>query len=82
MMADIKSYPFYFLSKSMMPVQRGINFALRGNELDKDEFDLDVKNVEGLFGEMTTMLRSWSLYERFIASQCKVGSKSIYAIIY
>ncbi|EXM34456.1 hypothetical protein FOTG_01294 [Fusarium oxysporum f. sp. vasinfectum 25433] len=41
MMADIKSYPFYFLSKSMMPVQRGINFALRGNELDKDEFDLD-----------------------------------------
>ncbi|QKD56349.2 COG4 transport protein-domain-containing protein [Fusarium oxysporum Fo47] len=58
MMADIKSYPFYFLSKSMMP-------------LDKDEFDLDVKNVEGLFGEMTTMLRSWSLYERFIASQCK-----------
>ncbi|KAK2673715.1 Conserved oligomeric Golgi complex, subunit 4 [Fusarium oxysporum f. sp. vasinfectum] len=66
MMADIKSYPFYFLSKSMMPVQRGINFALRGNELDKDEFDLDVKNVEGLFGEMTTMLRSWSLYERFI----------------
>ncbi|KAG6998336.1 Conserved oligomeric Golgi complex subunit 4 [Fusarium oxysporum f. sp. conglutinans] len=71
MMADIKSYPFYFLSKSMMPVQRGINFALRGNELDKDEFDLDVKNVEGLFGEMTTMLRSWSLYERFIASQCK-----------
>ncbi|KAH7199616.1 COG4 transport protein-domain-containing protein [Fusarium oxysporum] len=71
MMADIKSYPFYFLPKSMMPVQRGISFALRGNELDKDEFDLDVKNVEGLFGEMTTMLRSWSLYERFIASQYK-----------
>ncbi|KAJ4048637.1 Golgi transport complex subunit 4 [Fusarium oxysporum] len=71
MMADIKSFPFYFLSKSMIPVQRGINFALRGNELDKDEFDLDVKNVEGLFGKMTTMLRSWSLYERFIASQCK-----------
>lgn len=82
MMADVKSYPFYFLSKSMMPVPRGISFALRGNELDKDEFDLDVKNVEGLFGEMTTMLRSWSLYERFIASQCKVGSKSIYAVIY
>ncbi|KAF5710234.1 conserved oligomeric golgi complex component 4 [Fusarium mundagurra] len=71
MMADIKSYPFFFLSKSMMPVQRGISFALRGNELKKDDSDLDVKKVEGLFGEMTTMLRSWSLYKRFISSKCK-----------
>ncbi|KAF5551835.1 conserved oligomeric golgi complex component 4 [Fusarium phyllophilum] len=71
MMADIKSYPFFFLSKSMMPVQRGISFALRGNELKKDDSGLDVKKVEGLFGEMTTMLRSWSLYKRFIASKCK-----------
>ncbi|KAG5810628.1 hypothetical protein H9Q71_005366 [Fusarium xylarioides] len=71
MMADIKSYPFSFLSKSMMPVQRGISFALRGNELKKDEFDLHTKNVDGLFGEMTTMLRSWSLYKRYIASKCK-----------
>ncbi|KAF5254195.1 hypothetical protein FANTH_1077 [Fusarium anthophilum] len=70
-MADIKSYPFSFLSKSMMPVQRGLNFALRGNELKKDEFDLDVKKVERLFGEMTTMLRNWSLYKRFIANKCK-----------
>ncbi|KAF5644183.1 conserved oligomeric golgi complex component 4 [Fusarium tjaetaba] len=70
-MADIKSYPFSFLSKSMMPVQRGTSFAFRGNELKKDEFDLDVKKVEGLFVEMTTMLRSWSLYKRFIASKCK-----------
>ncbi|KAF5611168.1 conserved oligomeric golgi complex component 4 [Fusarium subglutinans] len=70
-MADIKSYPFFFLSKSMMPVQRGLNFALRGNELKKDDFDLDVKKVEGLFGQMTTMLRNWSLYKRFIANKCK-----------
>ncbi|KAF5565988.1 conserved oligomeric golgi complex component 4 [Fusarium napiforme] len=71
MMADIKSYPFSFLSKSMMPVQRGISFALRGNEMKKDEFVLEVKHVERLFEEMTTMLRSWSLYKRFIASKCK-----------
>ncbi|KAF5703088.1 conserved oligomeric golgi complex component 4 [Fusarium globosum] len=71
MMADIKSYPFSFLSKSMVPFQRGINFALRGNEPSKDEFNLDVKKVEGLFGEMTSMLKSWSLYKRFITSKCK-----------
>ncbi|CVK91198.1 related to conserved oligomeric golgi complex component 4 [Fusarium mangiferae] len=71
MMADIKSYPFSFLSKSMMPFQRGINFALRGNEPSKDEFNLDVKKVEGLLGEMTSMLKSWSLYKRFITSKCK-----------
>ncbi|KAF5621911.1 conserved oligomeric golgi complex component 4 [Fusarium sp. NRRL 52700] len=71
MMTDIKSYPFSFLSKSMMPVQRGIGFALRGNEPKKDDFDLDVKKVEGLFGEMTTMLKNWSLYKQFIASKCK-----------
>ncbi|KAG7412917.1 Conserved oligomeric Golgi complex subunit 4 [Fusarium oxysporum f. sp. rapae] len=41
MMADIKSYPFSFLSESMMPVQRGISFALRGNEPNKEEFDLE-----------------------------------------
>ncbi|KAF5972450.1 conserved oligomeric golgi complex component 4 [Fusarium bulbicola] len=70
-MADIKSYPFSFLLKSMMPAQKGIGFGLRGNELNEDELDLDVKRVEGLFGDMTTMLRSWSLYKRFIASQCK-----------
>ncbi|KAH7168520.1 COG4 transport protein-domain-containing protein [Fusarium sp. MPI-SDFR-AT-0072] len=53
MMADIKSYPFSFLSESMMPVQRGISFALRGNEPNKEEFDLE----------------NWSLYKRFIAKE-------------
>jgi conserved oligomeric Golgi complex subunit 4 len=82
MMADVKSYPFSFLSKSMMPVQRGISFTLRGNELNKDELNFEVKKVEGLFGEMTTMLKSWSFYKRFISLQCKVSSNSIHAIPY
>lgn len=81
-MADIKSYPFSFLSKSMVPFQRGISFALRGNETNKDKFNLDVKKVEELFGEMTSMLRSWSLYKRLVTSRCKVRNKSMYAIIY
>ncbi|KAF9762837.1 hypothetical protein IL306_003305 [Fusarium sp. DS 682] len=73
-MADIKSYPFSILLKSMMPVEKGIGFALRSTEPNKDEPDLDVKKVEGLFADMTTILRSWSLYERFIASKCKGSS--------
>ncbi|KAF4944189.1 hypothetical protein FGADI_12862 [Fusarium gaditjirri] len=69
--ADIKSYPFSFLLKSMMPAQNGVSFGLRGNELNEDELNLDVKRAEGIFGDMIVMLRSWSLYKRFIASQCK-----------
>ncbi|CCT70372.1 related to conserved oligomeric golgi complex component 4 [Fusarium fujikuroi IMI 58289] len=70
-MADIKNYPFSFLSKSMVPFQRGISFALRGNETNKAKVNLDVKKVEELFGEMTSMLKSWSLYKRFVTSRCK-----------
>ncbi|KAF4345660.1 conserved oligomeric golgi complex component 4 [Fusarium beomiforme] len=70
-MAHIKSYAFTFLLKSMMPAQKGLGLVLRGRGPNEVGLDLDVKKVEGLFAEMSAMMKSWSPYKRFIASKCK-----------
>lgn len=79
-LTDIKSYAFSFLVQSFLPTQRGSSGTPRANSpanrdadrrMSEDE-GVDMKEVDGLLGEIAVMLGRWSLYCRFLAAKCKV----------
>jgi len=80
-LTDIKSYAFSFLVQSFLPAQKGSSGTPRANSpankdaerrISEDE-GVDMKEVDGLLGEVAVMLGRWSLYSRFLAAKCKVS---------
>lgn len=83
-LTDIKSYAFTFLVQSFLPPQRSTGGTSRANSpavgrpgtpgRNSEDEGVDMKEVDGLLNEMGLMLGRWSLYTRFLAEKCKVGS--------
>ena len=79
-LTDIKSYAFTFLVQSFLPTQRASAGTPRANSPASSDMDrrtgedegVDMKEVDGLLGEIAVMLGRWSLYSRFLATKCKV----------
>lgn len=80
-LTDIKSYAFSFLVQSFLPVQKVFGGTPRANSpanrdaerrVSEDE-GVDMKEVDGLLGEIAVMLGRWSLYSRFLAAKCNVS---------
>ncbi|KAI9880019.1 MAG: hypothetical protein M1830_005938 [Pleopsidium flavum] len=78
-LTDIRSYAFTFLVQSFLPVQKGLSGTSRANSpankmaerrVSEDE-GVDMKEIDGLLGEVAVMLGRWSLYSRFLAARCK-----------
>ena len=86
-LTDIKSYAFSFLVQSFLPVPKNRSGTPRSNSpanrngevargrASEDEDSVDMKEVDGLLTEAALMLGRWSLYCRFLANQCRVGTK-------
>ncbi|KAI2473658.1 COG4-domain-containing protein [Annulohypoxylon bovei var. microspora] len=79
-LTDAKSYPFSFLVQSFLPPQRTLTGtprmnspALGGatNARNSEDEGVDMKEVDGLLGEISVMLGRWALYSRFLAGKCK-----------
>lgn len=75
-LTDIKSYPYTFLVQSFSASARGSAGTPRANSpapprLSEDE-GVDMKAVDALLNEMTTMLSKYTLYTRFIADKCRL----------
>jgi conserved oligomeric Golgi complex subunit 4 len=79
-LTDVKSYPFSFLVQSFLPQQRGgtprVNSPALGvgsaNARNSEDEGVNMKEVDGLLGEISVMLGCWSLYTRFLAGKCRV----------
>lgn len=80
-LTDIKSYAFSFLVQSFLPAQRPAGGTPRsGSPAKRDQYagrnsedeGVDMKEVDGMLGEIAVMLGRWSLYSRFLASKSKV----------
>ncbi|ETN39925.1 uncharacterized protein HMPREF1541_06152 [Cyphellophora europaea CBS 101466] len=75
-LTDIRAYPFTFLVQSFAaPVTRNAMSTPRSNSpaparVSEDE-GVDMKQVDSLLNEMTSMLNKWSLYTRFVTEKCK-----------
>ena len=74
-LTDIKSYPYTFLVQSFAAPVRGAAGTPRANSpapqrLSEDE-GVDMKQVDALLNEMTSMLSKYSLYTRFISEKCR-----------
>jgi hypothetical protein len=72
-LTDIKSYPFNFLAQSFLPApkpgfSRSDSPTPAHGRASEDE-SIDMKEVDAMLTEITTMLGRWSLYVRFIASK-------------
>ncbi|KAI9799118.1 MAG: hypothetical protein M1825_004885 [Sarcosagium campestre] len=81
-LTDIKTYAFSFLVQSFLPAQRAAagtpranspanRDAAGGRRTSEEDDTVNMKEVDGLLGEMAVMLGRWSLYSRFIADKCK-----------
>ncbi|KAJ9605252.1 Golgi transport complex subunit 4 [Cladophialophora chaetospira] len=73
-LTDIKSYAFTFLVQSFMPAQRGSTGTPRAGSpapgRSSEDDSVDMKQVDAVLNEMTSMLSKWSLYTRFITEKC------------
>lgn len=83
-LTDVKSYPFSFLVQSFWTQQKGIGGIPRvgspavgagaNDPRNSEDEGVNMKEVDALLNEIAVMLGRWSLYSRFIAGKCKVGS--------
>jgi conserved oligomeric Golgi complex subunit 4 len=81
-LTDVKSYPFSFLVQSFLPPQRSLTGTPRVNSpalgagqnssRDSEDEGVNMKEVDGLLGEISVMLGRWALYSRFLAGKCMV----------
>ena len=81
-LTDIRSYAFTFLVQSFLsPEQVKASISRTGspatfdrsaNSRVQEDEGADMKDVDGLLGEIAVMLGRWSLYSRFLAVKCKV----------
>lgn len=75
-MTDIRAYPFTFLVQSFAAPARDRGGTPRSNSpaparISEDE-GVDMKQVDSILNEMTSMLNKWSLYTRFVSEKCKL----------
>ena len=75
-LTDIRAYPFTFLVQSFAAPVRNTSGTQRSSSpapprISEDE-GVDMKQVDSLLNEMTSMLNKWSLYSRFVTEKCKV----------
>ncbi|ETI19255.1 hypothetical protein G647_09087 [Cladophialophora carrionii CBS 160.54] len=79
-LTDIKAYAFTFLVQSFMPTQRGsIGTPRAGSPTPgrpSEDESVDMKQVDAMLNEMTSMLSKWSLYTRFITEKCHDSTAS------
>lgn len=83
-LTDVKSYPFSFLVQSFLAQQKGMAGIPRvgspavgagvNDPRNSEDEGVNMKEVDALLNEIAVMLGRWSLYSRFIAGKCKVGS--------
>ena len=79
-LTDIKSYAFTFLVQSFLPGPRGVATPRANSPANRDgvhgraseDEGVDMKEIDGLLGEMAVMLGRWSLYSRFLADKNRV----------
>jgi conserved oligomeric Golgi complex subunit 4 len=73
-LTEIKAYAFTFLVQSFMPAQRGTTTTPRAGSpapgRSSEDEAVDMKQVDALLNEMTSMLSKWSLYISFISDKC------------
>ena len=78
---DVKSYAFSFLVQSFLaqkptsnnPMRSGSPAMHDGPGRQSEEGGVDMKEIDGVLGEMAMMLGRWSLYARFIATKFAVS---------
>lgn len=81
-LTDIKSYAFTFLVQSFLPGARGASTPRANSPANKggangrtsEDEGVDMKEIDGVLGEMAVMLGRWSLYTRFLADKNRVGT--------
>lgn len=83
-LTDVKSYPFSFLVQSFLAQQKGMAGIPRvgspavgagvNDARNSEDEGVNMKEVDALLNEIAVMLGRWSLYSRFIAGKCKVGT--------
>lgn len=76
-LTDIRAYPFTFLVQSFSAPARNVSGPQRSSSpapprASEDE-GVDMKQVDSLLNEMTSMLNKWSLYTRFLTEKCKAA---------
>lgn len=88
-LTDVRSYAYSFLVQSFLPLSRGTSTPRSGSPMTRggrragqDDVDdaIDMKEVDQVLGEITTMLGHWSLYLRFTSSRAAVGLPSAKSI--
>ncbi len=82
-LTDVRSYPFSFLVQSFLPQQKSIAGTSRVNSpalgggsthaRNSEDEGVNMREVDGVLGEIAVMLGRWSLYSRFLAGKCRVG---------
>ncbi|KAI9751882.1 MAG: hypothetical protein M1835_001162, partial [Candelina submexicana] len=79
-LTDIKSYAFSFLVQSFLPLPKGSTGTPRANSpagrdvaasRNSEDEGVDMKEVDGILSETAVMLGRWSLYSRFLATNCR-----------
>ncbi|RMZ87055.1 hypothetical protein DV736_g5718, partial [Chaetothyriales sp. CBS 134916] len=74
-LTDIKSYPYTFLVQSFSAPPRQPAGAPRSGSpapaRSSEDEGVDVKAVDAMLNEITTMLSKWSLYVRFVTEKCR-----------
>lgn len=82
-LTDVKSYAFSFLVQSFLPPQRSstgtprsASPAIRGEATSRTSEDegVDMKEIDGILGEIAVMAGRWALYTRFLASKHGVSA--------
>ncbi|RMZ75768.1 hypothetical protein DV738_g5285, partial [Chaetothyriales sp. CBS 135597] len=72
---ELKSYPYSFLlqSFSAQPRQQiaGPRSGSPAPTPGSEDEGIDVKTVDAMLNEITTMLSKWSLYVRFVTEKCR-----------
>ena len=78
-LTDVKSYAYTFLVQSFLSTSKGSagtprtgSPAIKGSgrpNQDQMDDEIDMKDIEKVLNEITTMLGHWSLYLRFISSR-------------
>lgn len=83
-LTDVKSYAYSFLVQSFLPVQRAANISRTQspapgarNTSEAPDSGIEMKEIDQVLSEITSMLGHWSLYVRFISSRSMVSDSSL-----
>lgn len=84
-LTDVKSYAYNFLVQSFLPAQRNLNPqrtsspapGAKGRPTADPQQDdgIEMKDIDQVLSEITSMLSHWSLYVRFISSRSSLDDE-------